>query len=429
MSAAAAAVRPLTKRAFVVGGHITKFIGGRHPDFIWKKHPDFGHKENPSLEDYITEAAVGALDATGVPAEAVDKMWIGNFCGELFNNQGHLGAALVGSHPGLYNKPSMRVEGACASGGLAFASALDSIQAGSSDVALVAGAECQTTVSARVGGDYLARASHYSRQRGIDDFTFPALFARRIKACQEELGYTHGDLGLLAAKAYKNANMNPKAHMTAVKMDVETASGTSDANPCFLGNEELSPYLRLSDCSQVSDGGAAMVVVSEEGLAKLGIDQAQCVEVLGMGQATGNLYTDSDPTAMPTTAAAADRAFEQAGVDRADVGVAEVHDCFTVTEMLMMEALGFAGRGEAKEMVRNGDLDIDGRLPCNTGGGLVGFGHPVGATGVKQVLEVYRQMKGQCGDYQMATKPEYGVTANMGGDDKTAVVSVLKNCA
>ena len=126
---------------------------------------------------------------------------------------------------------------------------------------------------------------------------------------------------------------------------------------------------------------------------------------------------------------AADRAFEQAGVDRADVGVAEVHDCFTVTEMLMMEALGFAGRGEAKEMVRNGDLDIDGRLPCNTGGGLVGFGHPVGATGVKQVLEVYRQMKGQCGDYQMATKPEYGVTANMGGDDKTAVVSVLKNCA
>jgi acetyl-CoA acyltransferase len=424
-----AATRPLAKRAFVVGGHITKFIGGRHPDFIWKKHPDFGKKENPSLEDYITEAAVGALDATGVPAEAVDKMWIGNFCGELFNNQGHLGAALVGSHPGLYNKPSMRVEGACASGGLAFASALDSIQAGSSDVALVAGAECQTTVSARVGGDYLARASHYSRQRGIDDFTFPALFARRIKACQEELGYTHGDLGLLAAKAYKNANMNPKAHMTAVKMDVETASGTSDANPCFLGNEELSPYLRLSDCSQVSDGGAAMVVVSEEGLAKLGIDQSQCVEVLGLGQATGNLYTDSDPTAMPTTAEAADRAFNQAGVDRADVGVAEVHDCFTVTEMLMMEALGFAGRGEAKEMVRNGDLDIGGKLPCNTGGGLVGFGHPVGATGVKQVLEVYRQMKGQCGDYQMANKPEYGVTANMGGDDKTAVVSVLKNCA
>ena len=97
--------------------------------------------------------------------------------------------------------------------------------------------------------------------------------------------------------------------------------------------------------------------------------------------------------------------------------------------MLMMEALGFAGRGEAKEMVRNGDLDIDGKLPCNTGGGLVGFGHPVGATGVKQVLEVYRQMKGQCGDYQMSKTPEYGVTANMGGDDKTAVVSVLKNCA
>ena len=425
----ASATRPLGKRAFIVGGHITKFIGGRHPDFIWKKHPDFGKKENPGLEDYITEATNGALENTGVDAEAIDKMWIGNFCGELFNNQGHLGAALVGSNPGLMNKPSMRVEGACASGGLAFASALDSIQAGSSDVALVAGAECQTTVSARVGGDYLARASHYSRQRGIDDFTFPALFARRIKACQEELGYTHADLGALAAKAYGNANLNPKAHMTAVKMDAETASGTSDANPCFLGNEELSPYLRLSDCSQVSDGGAAMVLVSEEGLSKLGISESQCVEVLGLGQATGSLYTDSDPTAMPTTACAADRAFDQAGINREHIGVAEVHDCFTVTEMLMMEALGFAGRGEAKDMVRNGDLDISGKLPCNTGGGLVGFGHPVGATGVKQVLEVYRQMKGQCGDYQMANNPAYGVTANMGGDDKTAVVSILKNCS
>ena len=420
--------RPLSKRAFIVGGHITKFIGAKHPDFIWKRHPDYGKIDNPGIEDYIAEAVNGCFNNTNVAAAAIDKMWIGNFAGELFSNQGHLGAALVGAHPDLYNKPSMRVEGACASGGLAFACALDSIQAGSSDVTLVAGAEVQTTVSARVGGDYLARASHYSRQRGIDDFTFPALFARRIKACMSELDYTFDDLGALTAKAYANANLNPKAHMTAVKMSQEIASSSSDQNPCFLGNEEYSKYLRLSDCSQVSDGGAALILVSEEGLLKLGIKMDQCVEVKGLGQATGNLYTDSEPTSMPTVAAAAQMAFDQSGVRSNDIQVAEVHDCFTVTEMLMMESLGFAKRGEGKDMVRNGDLEINGRLPCNTGGGLVGFGHPVGATGVKQLLEIHRQMKGQCGAYQINANPEYGIAANMGGDDKTAVVSIIKNC-
>ena len=167
----------LTRKTYVLGGHITKFIGSRHPDFIWKKHPEFGKKENPILEDYIDEAVNGALENTGVKAESIEKAWIGNFCGELFSNQGHLGAAVVGANPGLMHKPVMRVEGACASGGLAFTSAVDAIQGGA-DVTLVAGAEVQTNASARVGGDYLARASHYTRQRGIDDFTFPALFGR-----------------------------------------------------------------------------------------------------------------------------------------------------------------------------------------------------------------------------------------------------------
>lgn len=417
----------LSRRTYVLGGHVTKFIGSRHPDFIWKKHPDFGKKENPILEDYIDEAVNGALSSTGISAESIEKAWIGNFCGELFSNQGHLGAAVVGANTGLMHKPVMRVEGACASGGLAFTSAVDSIQAGT-DITMVVGAEVQTSASARVGGDYLARASHYARQRGIDDFTFPAIFAKRIKACQENLGITPEDLGTVSAKAYANANKNPKAHMTAVKMDKETASGTSDKNPCFLGNEELNPYLRLSDCSQVSDGGAALILVSEEGLEKLGKSPSDAIELVGIGHATGNLYEDSDPLKLDTTQAAAKRAYEMSGLSSSDIDVAEVHDCFTITEILMMEALGFAKHGEGKQLVRDGSLEIDGRIPCNTGGGLVGFGHPVGATGVKQILEIYRQMKGQCGDYQMSNTPTHGITANMGGDDKTSVVGVFKNC-
>jgi acetyl-CoA acyltransferase len=210
----------LRRRTFVVGGHITKFIGARHPDFVHKRHPDFGKRENPDLEWYISEAVNGALDKTGTPADVVDKAWIGNFAGELFSSQGHLGAAVAGSHPGLLHKPIMRVEGACASGGLAFASALESIQAGS-DVNLVVGAEVQTTASARVGATYLARASHYKRQHDLDDFVFPAMFARRIKAWTDAGYITPNDLALLSTKAYSNANKNPLAHMHHVQVRIQ----------------------------------------------------------------------------------------------------------------------------------------------------------------------------------------------------------------
>lgn len=282
-------------------------------------------------------------------------------------------------------------------------------------------------VSARQGGEYLARAAHFKRQRGIDDFTFPAVFARRTKFCMEHMDITTEDLACLSVKAYSNANKNELAHMHVVHMDMETACETSDKNPAFLSNEELKPFLRVSDCSQVSDGGAALVLVSEEGLKKLGKTVADSMEVIGIGQATGNLYIDGDPTAMPTTANAASKAYEMAQVGPDRMEVAEVHDCFTISEILMYESLGFAEKGKGVDLVRNGETSLEGRLPVNTGGGLVGFGHPVGATGVKQILEIYRQMKGLCGDYQMKKCPSYGITANMGGDDKTAVVGVFKN--
>ena len=284
-------------------------------------------------------------------------------------------------------------------------------------------------VSARQGGEYLARASHFKRQRSIDEFTFPAVFARRTKYCMEAMGITFEDLAAVSVKAYSNANKNVLAHMHSVAMDIETAASTSASNPAFLSNEELQPYLRMSDCSQVSDGGAGLVLVSEDGLKKLGKAESDAIEVVALAQATGDLYVDGDPTRMPTTAKAAEVAFEMAGLRPSDVQVAEVHDCFTITEILMMEALGLADFGKGVELIRNGDISLEGRVPVNTGGGLVGFGHPVGATGVKQILEVFRQMKGLCGPYQLPNVPNIGLTANMGGDDKTSVVGVFKNTA
>ena len=416
----------LSRRCFVLGGHTSPFIGARHPSFIHKKHPDYGTVSNPTLEDYINTAVTGALSSTSVPASLVDRIFVGNFCGELFSSQGHLGAAAVGAHPDLAFKPSLRVEGACASGGLALSSAVDAIQANTADVVLVVGAEVQTTVSAREGASYLARASHYSRQRDIDEFTFPALFARRIKACVEAGTITPEDLAILSHKAYANANRNPLAHMHAQKMSLDDAR----TSPNFLTNEALAPHIRLSDCSQVSDGGAALILASEYGMEVLEKRPSDVIELKGLGVATGSLYEDgADLTHLQTTRHAANRAFEHMGFQftASEIGVAEVHDCFTVTEALMAEAVGFCDKGKGGRMVREGELEIGGKFPTNTGGGLVGFGHPVGATGVKQVLEVYRQMKGMCGEYQVPGRPAFGVAANMGGDDKTAVVSILMN--
>lgn len=416
----------MTRRVFIAGGAHTPFIGKGHPDFIWKRHPDFGTRENPTLRQLLTTAVAAASEDAKADPALVDKAYMANFVGELFINQGHLGAALAGAHPALAGKPSMRVEGACASGGLAMVCGIDALRAGA-DVVLVAGAEVQTTASARIGGDYLARAADYERQRGIDDFTFPALFARRTKFYREKYGVSEQDIGRAAVKAYANANRNPFAHMKAAKMTLENASAPNDRNVNFLGNEEFSPYLKVSDCSQVSDGASAMFLVSEDGLAKLGLTEADVTEVIGYGHATASLYEDGDPTSLDTTRLAAQRAYASADVSAGDVGVAEVHDCFTLTEILMYEALGFADSGHGAELLKDGSTEIDGRLPVNTGGGLVGFGHPVGATGVKQALEIHRQMKGRCGDYQMPSTPSVGLTANMGGDDKTVVVGLYRN--
>ena len=414
------------RKIFIAGGAHTNYLGKFHPDFIWKKHPDFGTKTNPDTIATAKAAVLGALEAVGASADVIERAFIGNFAGELFDNQGHLGAALASVDPALEGKPIMRVEGACASGGLALALGCDAIRAGA-DVVLIAGAEVQNTVNAKIGADFLARAAHYSRQRDIDSFTFPALFGRRTKHVVEQTETTMDDLALASVKAYSNANRNPHAHMSAYKgMTYDNASTASDKNPVFLAHEAYRPYLRVSDCSQVSDGGSALLLCSEAGLAKLGKAPGDATEVASCVVSTASLAADPDPLVLANTKNAIDKAYAEAGVSAADLDIAEVHDCFTVNEILMYEALGLAAPGKGAQLLRDGVTAIDGKIPVNTGGGLVGFGHPVGATGVKQALEIHRQLTGQCGDYQIAGTPSVGVSANMGGDDRTSVVAIYK---
>jgi len=413
------------RRVTVAGGAITPFIGKFHPDFIWKKHPDFGQRENPTLEQLLHRVAVGACSDVGIDPELIDRGYVGNFVGELFCNQWHLGSMTAGAHEGFLHTPFTRVEGACASGGLAIAAGVDAIQAGA-NLVLVVGAEVQTTHNAKVGADFLARASHYEQERGIDEFTFPAMFARRTREYCQRFDISPADLAPIVAKAYANANRNPNAHMRSITMSVEDAATASDSNPCFLANEELQPWLRISDCSQVSDGGCAVVLCSDEGLEMLGQGADQAVELTACSVACGPLGAVPDLTRMDVTAAAASRSYSAVGWNATDIQVAEVHDCFSITEALICEALGFCNEGEGTRIAADGVTALDGSLPINSGGGLMAFGHPVGATGVKQVYEVFRQMNGLCGDYQISDAPSRGLCANMGGDDRTSVVTLME---
>jgi acetyl-CoA acyltransferase len=240
-------------------------------------------------------------------------------------------------------------------------------------------------------------------------------------------GTSEGDIAHTVVKAYSNANANPLAHMREVKIDLAHASAASDRNPNFLKNPEYHEYLKITDCSQVSDGGAAMILASEDGVRALGLNPDDCIEVVSYAQATSPLGRVTDYTRLDNTKRAADEAYADTGLSPSDMGVAEVHDCFAVTEVLMGEALGFAEYGAGAELAKSGRSLLDGDIPINTGGGLMAFGHPVGATGIKQIFEVARQMKGHCGKYQIPTVPKYGITANMGGDDRTTVVTVLRN--
>ncbi len=410
---------------FVLGGAHSPYLGKFHPDFIWKGHPDFGKRENPTLDEHLERSIGGALEHAGVAAREIETGLVANFVGECFVNQGHLGSLAAGAHADLADKPWTRVEGACASGGLAVVQALHALRS-AYDVAIVAGGEVQTTVNAMVGADYLARAAHYATEHEIDSFPFPSLFARRIRAYMEAYDLNFDDLALISAKAYANANRNPNAHMKAHTLTFEQAREASKANPTFLSTEELHPYLKVSDCSQVSDGASAIVLATEAGARRLGKNPADLVRISGFGHVVAPLRGERELSAATTTAKAAEAAYGRAGIAAGDIQVAELHDCFTINEILLYEACGFAATGKGAELVREGVTNLDGSLPVNTGGGLIGFGHPVGATGVKQALEITRQLQGECGDYQVDRELHTGLAANIGGDDRTAVVTIYQ---
>lgn len=412
-------MKKLRKPVYFTCGYNTIFLGTGRSEF----HPK---KPRPGLEEYIKEAGQGVISQIK-DANLIDEGVISNFIAARFNRQAHLAAMIPMIDATLTYKPCTRVEGACASGGLALSNAIKSVLAETADVVLVVGVEVQNTVKAIYGADYLGAAGHYKGERKDGHaYFFPGKFADRAGAYMDKFDRekTREGMAHWYVQSIENARTSPEAQEYQNKTGDLLSLGMKAPNAKgFVEN------LNLFDCSKVSDGASAIICASEEGLKKLGIAKEQAVEVIGLGQSEADLTKKpEDLTKLTTTQNAVEKAYKMAGITKDDIGVVELHDCFSITGLLALEAAGFAPHGKAAELVSSGKTKRDGNLPVNTTGGLVGFGHPTGATGIRQMIDIQRQLTNQANESQITisdNKP-YGLTINMGGNDRTVVSMVLK---
>ncbi|PLW94815.1 MAG: 3-ketoacyl-CoA thiolase [Marinilabiliales bacterium] len=408
----------LRRKVYMVAGYNTISMGSGRKEF----HPK---KPRPGLEEYMKEAGQGVLKQIG-GAQNVDECVVGNFIAARYNKQGNMAGFFPFIDEGLKYKPAIRVEGACGSGALALAAGIRSVLAETAEVTLVIGVEVQNSVKAVYGADILAAAGWAKERKEGHVHFFPGKFSDRAGAYYEKFGYDKTRHGM--ATWFKNAVENARLCPTAQEYhntteDLMAVGMTKPNGRSFVDN------LNVFDCSKVSDGASGIAIMSEEGLKRCGIDLKDAVEVVGMGQAENDLTAaPADLTKLDTTAVAVKKAFESAGVTKDDIATVECHDCFSIAGIMAIEAIGYAEHGKGAEFVSEGHSSRQGKVPFNTTGGLCGWGHPTGATGVHQAVTIWEQLTGKAGDAQInipADKP-YGLTINMGGDDKTLVSIVYK---
>jgi len=375
-------------------------------------HTAFGKLDGLDLEALIVAAAREAIQDAGVEASEIDAVWLGHFNSGLVPD-GFCSSMILSADPALRFKPATRCENACASGAAALYAALDAIDGGRVKIALVVGAEKMTGRDTAGVTEALAGASYQAEERGV---SFPQIFARYAAAYAEAYGDPTEAMAHIAVKNHANAMLNPLAQMHR-PLELGFCLTPSDRNPL------IAPPLKLSDCSLISDGAAALVLVHRDLLPRfrraVGFRAAQHVNDL--------LPLSAKPLArFEGPAEAFRRAYAQAGVTVTDIDIAEVHDCFTIAELLSVEAMGLAPRGAGRGPVIEGQTARDGRLPINLSGGLKAKGHPVGATGISMHVTVSRQLLSEAGEAQLAHPPELGLCFNMGGGAVASCVSILE---
>jgi acetyl-CoA C-acetyltransferase len=400
-------------------------LGGYQTDFArnWSK-------ENKHVVAMLSESVRGGLEATGIEPDEVQVGHVGNFAAELYCMQGHLGSMLIEADPRLSGLPTARHEAACASGSVAVLAASAEIEAGRYDCSLVVGVEQMKTVDPKTGGDYLGTAAWYEREAEGIEFPFPKLFGRLGDEYDKRFGLKDEHLAHISAVNYSNAKRNPLAQTRTWYMTEDHANSVDKFNTIIGGR------IRVSDCSQVTDGAVALVLASE-GFAgrwakRRGIPLDRIPRILGWGHHTAPIEFSTkveesrdNRYVLPHTRQAILDAFQRAGVAECwQVDAIETHDCFTTSEYMAIDHFGLTKPGESWKVIEEGTIELGGRLPINPSGGLIGAGHPVGATGCRQVLDAHRQVKNEAGDYQVNGAKRIA-TLNIGGSGTTSVCFVI----
>lgn len=372
----------------------------------------FGKLEGLYAREIFSEAAKEAFDNCPKldPRKDIEALFVGHM-GESFEHQGHTGATMA-DWAGLGHVAATRTEAACASSGVALRAAICAVRSGLSDVVMVGGAEKMTHRTTAEVTEYLAMASDYPYEQW-NGITFPGLYALMATAHMNAYGTTERQLAAVAVKNHYHGSMNPKAQMQK-EITIETA----------LSSRMVAWPLKLYDCSLITDGASCLILTKPE-LAHRFTDTP--VHIIGSGQAsdTIGLYERKSLTSLEAARIAAKKAYGMAQVKPEDIEVAEVHDCFTIAEILAYEDLGFCKAGEGGKLAESGDTKLGGRIPVNTSGGLKAKGHPVGATGTGQAYEVYLQLTGRAGKRQVRDA-EIALTHNVGGSGATATVHIYK---
>jgi acetyl-CoA C-acetyltransferase len=372
---------------------------------------DWGELWDLSLRTVWAQAALAALSDAGV--DHVDSVTVGCMSGGLFVGQEHVGA-LLADELGIAGVPATRVESACASGGAALRTGFAEVASGLADIVLVTGVEKMTDCS----GDEATAALATAADQETEVFfgaTFPGLYAMMARAHMAKHGTTREQLAAVAVKNHHNGTLNPHAQF---RREV-TIEGV-------MGSTMVAEPLTILDCSPITDGAAAVVLADLETARRLAHGRP-IVKVSGVGFATDRmaLHNRKDIASLEAVQAAAQKAFAMAGRKPSDVKVAEVHDCFTIAEIMAVEALGFCPQGEGGKFTEAGCTDLGGPIPVNASGGLKAKGHPVGATGVAQAVEIATQLRGEAGARQVEGA-RIGLTQNMGGTGASGIVHILE---
>ncbi len=370
----------------------------------------FGEIFEKSLRGLFVEASLNALDNAGV--DHLDAMYVGCMSGGLFTGQEHIGP-LLADYLGQCPIPATRVESACASGGLAVRTAFLEVASGQSDIVLAGGVEKMTDVSGDDATYALATAADQEWE-SFNGITFPGLYAMMARAHMHRYGTTSEQLAAVAVKNHHHGSMNPVAQYPHEVTVEQVLNSVLVADP-----------LHILDCSPITDGAAAVILCAADRAKEL--TEKLPVRILASTQASDTmaLHDREDMTTIKSTVEASARAYKAAGKSPSDIDLCEIHDCFTISEIVVSESLGFFDAGKGASAVEGGETAIGGRLPINTSGGLKSKGHPVGASGVAQIVEIVEQLRGESGKRQVQDA-RVGMTQNMGGSGASSVVHILE---